>query len=101
MKKMLTRDAFETVLELPDRELLGTLISIRTGPLHVGPINNNDVTVLSDIANHSFNNWRISVLNDNELDLDVEDNLSDNTVAVFCNQVVAVLALQCAAVKKY
>jgi hypothetical protein len=76
----------QSVLELPDRELLGALIDID------GPIN---VAVLSFLLNGSFNHWSISALNGNHVTVTVSDNVSQNTVNVFCNQVVAVLAAQC------
>jgi hypothetical protein len=80
--------ASQAVLELPDRELLGGVIDID------GPLN---LLVLTSLLNGSFNHWYISALNFNHLTVTVTDNVSQDTVNVFCNQVVAVLALQCAA----
>jgi hypothetical protein len=76
----------QSVLELPDRELLGALIDID------GPIN---LLVLTSLLNGSFNGWTISALNGNHVTVTVSDNVSQDTVNVFCNQVAAVLAAQC------
>jgi hypothetical protein len=84
----------QMVLELPDRELLsGGLIEVN-GPLVGGPV---DVSILENIANNSFNNWHINVLDGNDVNIKVEDNLSQNDLDAFCNQVVAVLSAQCKA----
>jgi hypothetical protein len=80
--------ASQAVLELPDRELLGGVIDID------GPLN---LLVLTSLLNGSFNNWYISALNFNHVTVTVTDNLSYNTLNVFCNQVIAVLAVQCTA----
>jgi hypothetical protein len=79
----------QSVVELPDRELLGALIDI--SGLFI------DVSVLEALLNGSFNGWTISVLNDNHITVTVTDNLSQNDLDVFCNQVVAVLSAQCKA----
>jgi hypothetical protein len=78
----------QSVLELPDRELLNGLIDID------GPIN---IAVLTGLLNGSFNNWSISALNFNKVTVTVADNVSQNDLDVFCNQVVAVLSAQCKA----
>jgi hypothetical protein len=77
----------QTALELPDREMLGALIEING--LFI------DVSVLENLLNGSFNGWTISVLNDNHVTVEVTDNVSQNYLNVFCNQVVAVLSAQC------
>ena len=77
----------QMVLELPDRELLGGLIHISG--------NDIDIAVLTALLNGSFNNWTISVLSFNKVDVNVSDNLSQNDLDAFCNQVVAVLSAQC------
>jgi hypothetical protein len=77
----------QTVLELPDREVLGGLITINCVFL--------DVSVLEGILNGSFNNWSITALNFNSATITVRDNVSQNDLDVFCNQVVAVLSAQC------
>lgn len=79
--------AAQTVLELPDRDLLDATITI-TG-------NHVDVSVLEDLLNHSFDNWSISALNGNTVTVNVIGNLSQNDLDVFCNQVVAVASAQC------
>lgn len=76
-------------LELPARELLGGLIHL-TGT-HI------DVSILENLLNGSFNSWTINVLDGNDIDVTVSDNVSNNDLAVFCNQVVAVLSAQCSA----
>jgi hypothetical protein len=91
MKKMLTADAF-SVLELPERDLLGALI-------HIGGISVGDVSVLENFLNKSFNNWSISVLSGNKVDVTVKDNLNDLTLKVFCNTIVGVVAQSCSYVK--
>lgn len=77
----------QSIFELPGRELLGGLI-------HISGIS-IDVSVLENLLNHSFNNWTINVLSGNQVDVTVQDNLSQNDLEVFCNQVVAVLSAQC------
>jgi hypothetical protein len=77
----------QSVLDLPDRELLGGLINITCAFL--------DVSVLENLLNASFNGWTINVLNANQVTVTVTDNVSKNDLDVFCNQVVVVLAAQC------
>jgi hypothetical protein len=77
----------QTVLDLPDRELLGGLITINCVFL--------DVSVLENLLNGSFNNWSISALNLNTATITVRDNVSQNDLDAFCNQVVTVLSAQC------
>ena len=91
MKKMLTADAF-SVLELPERDLLGALI-------HVGNITLGEISVLENFLNKSFNNWTISVLSFNNVNVTVKDNVNDLQLSVFCNQIVAVLSASCSYVK--
>ena len=91
MKKMLTSDAF-SVLELPERDLLGALI-------HVGNITLGEISVLENFLNKSFNNWTISVLSFNNVNVTVKDNVNDLQLSVFCNQIVAVLSASCSYVK--
>jgi hypothetical protein len=91
MKKMLTADAF-SVLELPERDLLGALI-------HVGNVYVGDVSVLENILNKSFNNWDISVLSGNDVNVTVKDNVNDLQLNVFCNTIVGVIAQSCSFVK--
>jgi hypothetical protein len=78
----------QSILELPDREMLDALIDID------GPIN---IAVLTGLLNGSFNHWSISALNGNHVTVNVTDNVSQNDLDVFCNQVVAVLSAQCSA----
>lgn len=94
-KKALSVDELESqvVLELPARELLGALI-------HVHGIS-VDLDLLNVLVRNSFNNYRINVLSGNDVDIDVGDVLSDNDIAVFCNQVIAVLAAQCFTTKRW
>ena len=79
----------EMVLELPDRELMGGLITVSGNTI--------DVSILENLLNHSFNNWSIFVLDFNTVNVTVSDNLSQNDLDVFCNQVIAVLSAQCKA----
>lgn len=87
--QMLTAAEFETqtVLELPDRDLLDATITI------VG--NSIDVSVLEDLLNGSFNGWTINALDGNTYVVNVSDNLNGDSLNAFCNQVVAVLSAQC------
>jgi hypothetical protein len=96
MLDVATLDSLD-VFELPDRELLGSLITI--GNINV--LNILAITKLHNVLNNNFNNWDVNVLSGNTVEVDVEDNLSDNDVAVFCNQIVAVLAAQCLSHKRY
>jgi hypothetical protein len=79
----------QSVVELPDRELLNALIDISGLFL--------DVSILENLLNRSFNNWTINVLDGNHVNVNVTDNVSQNDLDVFCNQVVAVLSAQCKA----
>jgi hypothetical protein len=76
----------QTIVELPDRELLGAFISI-TG--HV------DVSVLETVLNGSFNGWSISILNDNSVSVTVYDNITETELNVFCTEAVTTLSAQC------
>jgi hypothetical protein len=91
MKKMLTADAF-SVLELPERDLLGALI-------HVGNITLGEISVLENFLNKSFNNWTISVLSFNQVNVTVQDNVNDLQLTAFCDSVVTVLNATCSFVK--
>ena len=82
-----------TVLELPARELLGALIHVHGISL--------DLALLNVLVRNSFNHYRINVLSGNDVDIEVGDVLSNNDINVFCNQVIAVLAAQCFATKKW
>jgi|tagenome__1003787_1003787.scaffolds.fasta_scaffold16235648_1 hypothetical protein len=75
----------QSVQELPDRELMGALITV------YAPV----TLTLTNLLNHSFNNWRISVIRINNVDIDVKDVVTVGDINVFCNQVVAVLSAQC------
>jgi hypothetical protein len=79
--------ATQSVVELPDRELLSALINISGLAI--------DVSILENLLNGSFNGWTISALNGNTVTVTVTDNVSRNDLDVFCNQVVAVLSAQC------
>lgn len=77
----------QTVLDLPERELLDATITISGNSL--------DVSVLENLLNQSFNNYSIFVADFNNVTVNVKDNVSRNDLDVFCNQVVAVLSAQC------
>jgi hypothetical protein len=77
----------QTVLELPERELLGGLIHISCVFL--------DLSILENLLNGSFNDWSISALNANQVTITVTDNVSQNQLNAFCNQVIVVLSAQC------
>jgi hypothetical protein len=77
----------QAVVELPERELLGGLITINCLLL--------DVSILEGILNGSFNDWSISALNLNSATITVSDNLSQNDLHAFCNQVIVALSAQC------
>jgi hypothetical protein len=82
------RDA-QVVLELPDRELLGVTIVV-LAPVTVD-------ADLSHLAQNAFQNAEINVIrvDHNTTNVNVNRNLSDLDIAVFCNQIVAVLSAQC------
>ena len=92
-KRVLSVEELEaqSVLELPDREVMKGLIRIIT----LAPITLLVVAIVKDVANKNFNDWDVDVLSGNEIEVEVGDVLSDNDVAVFCNQIVAVIAAQC------
>jgi hypothetical protein len=91
MKTALTSADLEAqaILELPDRELLGGLITVYS------PITLIDLYVLNVLLKNNFNNWNVNVLSGNKVEIEVGDVLSDNDIAVFCNQVITVLSAQC------
>jgi hypothetical protein len=76
----------QTVLQLPDRQLLGAFISISG---HV------EVSILENLLNNSFRDWHITVLNDNSVSITVQDNLTQTELNVFCAESAAVLSAQC------
>jgi hypothetical protein len=79
----------QAVLALPDRELMGLTIVV------LAPV---DVDAdLSNLAQNAFQNAEINVVrvDGNTTNVNVNRNLSDIEVTVFCNQIVAVLAAQC------
>jgi hypothetical protein len=76
----------QTIVELPDRALLGAFISI-TGYI--------DLSVLEHLLRDSFGDWRISVLNDNSVTITVRDNLTETELSVFCTQAATALSAQC------
>jgi hypothetical protein len=77
----------QVVLELPERELLGAIISIS---------GHFEVSVLQHLLNDSFHDWHIRVLNDNSVSITVQDNLTQTQVNAFCTQATTVLSVQCA-----
>jgi hypothetical protein len=77
----------QTVLKLPDRDLMGAIFSIS------GSIN---VDLLSNFLNHSFRNWHISILDHNHVQVTVEDDLTGAQVTAFCNETVSAMSAQCA-----
>lgn len=81
----------QIVIDLPDRELLwGTdhgLLTISGNTL--------DISVLENLLNGSFNNWSINILDGNHLTVNINDNVSQNDLDLFCNQVIVVLSAQC------
>jgi hypothetical protein len=89
MKTALTSADIEAqaVLELPDRELLGGALVVLYAPVTV-----YDLSIIENVANHTLNNWHISVLDHNKVDVDVD---ADVDVTLFCNQIVTVLSAQC------
>jgi hypothetical protein len=76
----------ETVLELPDREMLGALISIGG---HI------EISVLEHLLNNSFRDWHINVVNDNSVSITVRDNVTETELTAFCNESATVLSAQC------
>lgn len=74
------------VVELPDRELLDAVFVI-SGSIDIG--------LLQNLLNDSFNNWSISVLDDNNVQVNVYDNLTDTQVSAFCNETVSVMSVEC------
>ena len=77
----------QTLLELPDRDLMGATFWIS------GSI---DVDLLSNFLNHSFRNWHISILDHNHVQVTVEDDLTGAQVTAFCNETVSAMAASCA-----
>jgi hypothetical protein len=82
------------VLELPDRELMGALISV--SGVNIG--NGDSVVLLATLADKHFTNWTINVLDSDHIAVVVGDNLSGDDIAVFCDQVVAELSASCSGV---
>jgi hypothetical protein len=86
----------QSVLELPDRELLGGTLILVYSPIVL------DLD-LKNIANNAFRNAEINVVrvDHNNTNVNVNRTLSDLEITVFCNQVVAVLAAQCLSAKRW
>lgn len=76
----------QVVLELPSRELMDAVFLI-SGSIDIG--------LLQNLLHDSFNNWSISVLDDNQVQVNVHDNLTDTQVSAFCNETVSVMSVQC------
>lgn len=77
----------QAVLDLPERELLAAVITITC--------NNLDISVLENLLNGSFNNWSISALDGNTYVVNVSDNVNQDSVNAFCDQVGVALSAQC------
>ncbi len=75
----------QSVVELPDRELMGGLITV------YAPV----TVVLVDVLNDNFDNWEINVVRLGRTDIQVIDDITIQDINVFCNQVVSVLSAQC------
>jgi hypothetical protein len=90
----------QSVLELPDRELLGGTLILVYAPIDLDLDVDAD---LKNIANNAFRGSEINVVrvDHNYTNVDVNRTLSNLDIAVFCNQVVAVLAAQCLSTKRW
>jgi hypothetical protein len=90
----------QSVLELPDRELLGGTLVLVYAPIDL----DLDVDVdLKNVANNAFKNAEINVIrvDHNHTNVNVNRNVSNIELAVFCNQIIAVLAAQCLSAKRW
>ncbi|HEY3060339.1 MAG TPA: hypothetical protein VGL99_15370 [Chloroflexota bacterium] len=90
----------QSVLELPDRELLGGTLILVYAPIDL----DLDVDVdLKNIANNAFGDADVNVVrvDHNYTDVNVNRNVSDIELTLFCNQIVAVLAAQCLSAKRW
>jgi hypothetical protein len=85
----------QAVLELPDRELMGVTILV------YAPIDLD--ANLKSLAQNAFQNAEVNVVrvDHNHTDVNVDKNVSDIDVAVFCNQIVTLLAAQCLSTKRW
>jgi hypothetical protein len=80
----------QPVFELPDRELLGALISIH------GKV---QLTALAHVLDHFFSSWSTLVSADgNTVTININDaQLTDARLHAFCTEAASDLSVQCAA----
>jgi hypothetical protein len=90
----------QSVLELPDRELLGGSLILVYAPIDLDLDVDAD---LRNVAQNAFKNAEINVVrvDHNHTNVNVNRNVSNIELAVFCNQIVAVLAAQCLSAKRW